>query len=141
MRDYDGKQPVDYLGMNTNDGSIWMEALPENQREMHKCRALLKDEMFRREVRVVLMVVRARGQQECRRRREVVAERQQGKKEEKEGGEGRRGQRRRGGCSSNAVVEEKVEAEEGGSEEGVEVARRLMALQDDVMFMRCLNFI
>lgn len=144
LRDYDGKQPVDYLGMNTNDGWVWTSALPENQREMQRCRALLKDEMFRREVRVVLMVVRARGQQERRRRLNMTVEEQRGKEEEKEGGGERRGQRRRGGCSSRAAAEEeeKVEIEEeGGNEEGVEVVRRLMGLQDDEMFMRCLNFI
>jgi hypothetical protein len=143
MRDYDGKQPVDYLGMNTNDGWVWTAALPENQREMQRCRALLKDEMFRREVRVVLLVVRARGQQERRRRHlNVTIEQQQGKEEEKKGGGERRGQRRRGGCSSRAAVEEeKVEAEEGGNEDGVEVVSRLMGLDDDMMFVKCLNFI
>jgi len=143
MRDYDGKQPVDYLGMNTNDGWVWTAALPENQREMQRCRALLKDEMFRREVRVVLLVVRARGQQERRRRHlNVTIEQQQGKEEEKKGGGERRGQRRRGGCSSRAAVEEeKVEAEEGGTEDGVEVVSRLMGLDDDMMFVKCLNFI
>ncbi len=40
LRDYDEKAPVDYLGMCTN-GGMWMDALPENEREMRRCRALL----------------------------------------------------------------------------------------------------
>lgn len=41
LRDYDGKAPVDYLGMCTNGGE-WTDALPENEREMRRCRELLQ---------------------------------------------------------------------------------------------------
>jgi hypothetical protein len=135
VRDYDGKEPVDYLGMNTNDGWVWTAALPENGREMERCRALLKDEMFRREVRVVLM-------EERRRRLNVTKDQQIGEEDGKEGMGGKERPRlRRGSSKSVAVKEDEVEVEEGGKEEGVEVARRLMSLQDDMMFMRCLLYI
>lgn len=41
LRDFDGKAPIDYLGMCT-DGGQWAAALPENEREMRRCRALLQ---------------------------------------------------------------------------------------------------
>ena len=41
LRDYDEKAPVDYLGMCTSGGE-WTDALPENKREMRRCRELLQ---------------------------------------------------------------------------------------------------
>jgi ankyrin repeat protein len=41
LRDWDGKAPVDYLGQRT-DGGTWTDALPENEREMRRCRELLQ---------------------------------------------------------------------------------------------------
>lgn len=135
VRDYDGKEPLDYLGMNTDDGCIWTAALPENGREMERCRALLKDEVFRREVREVLMEAR-------RRFFNVAKDQNEGNDHERKGiEEMKRPRPREGSWRSVAVEEDHVEVEKGRNEEGGEVARRLVDLRDDMMFMRCLQYI
>ncbi len=124
IRDFDDKQPLDYVGKQTNDGRTWTDALPENQRELDKCRVLLRDEMHRRDIRMILLVVRTRRRRAAADEAAMVEE----EEKKKDGGGEEKAAKHAVGITEVPEIPEEVEA-------------RMMELEAEAMFMNCFNFI
>lgn len=137
VRDREGKQPLDYLGMCTNDGQTWTNALPEDRKEMERCEVSLKAEIFRREVREIFWGERVRRQRTHDKSLWTDLEkRKSGNERAVLSEENRRTVRARGMQAEDRRRKDNLQVSNG-----LDVSWILVDMEDDEMFSKCLGFL